>query len=157
MFTRFIQFCILCGLFLVGIAVHAQPPGASRSVGANPTQGGKTRGISELTRTEIDVNNAFRNSESATVSYYFDDHVEITLPNRTGNFSKMQAQYVMKEFVNNNPSTSYVHRHVNESSDKATRYTIGDYSTSKGVYEVKVTYKNKNGGYRISSIQVMQQ
>lgn len=151
MITRFIQFSILLGLLLVGITAHAQS-GVSREIGPN-YQGG-TRGL--LSLTEKEVNDALRNGDVASIAYHFDENVEITLPNKSGSFSKMQAQFVMKEFFNGNAVTSFAHRHASVSTDKTSRYTIAEYGTAKGVFEVKITYKNKNGNFKINSIQVMQ-
>ena len=147
MITRFIQFSILLGLLLVGTTAIAQ-----REIGT--TNQIATRGV--LSSTEREVNAAFMNADVASIAYHFDENVEIALPNKNGTFSKMQAQFVLKEFFNGNPVNSFVHRHANVSTDKTSRYTIGAYTTSKGTFEVKVTYKNKNGSYKINSIQVMQ-
>src|ERR1043166_5671417 len=49
-----------------------------------------------------EVIGALRSGNSAELSKYFDDNVEVTLPVKSDSYSKAQAQVIMKDFFSNN-------------------------------------------------------
>ena len=55
------------------------------------------------TQNEYDeVISALRSGNSSQLSAYFDDNVELTLPDKSDSYSKAQAQLIVKDFFGNN-------------------------------------------------------
>ncbi len=114
------------------------------------------RSLSVMSQVEQDINRAFMNKDFERISKSFDESVEINFPNKQGTFSKSQARFVLKEFFSDYPAIGFEHSFAGVTSSKSSRYTIGDYKTTKATYQVKVSYKNKDGFWLIDNINISQ-
>ncbi|MBL0355968.1 MAG: DUF4783 domain-containing protein [Chitinophagaceae bacterium] len=72
---------------------------------------------------------------------FFDNTVEITLPDKGGSFSKRQAEIVLKDFFSNNPVKSFevIHKGQNAGS----QYCIGTLVTQNGSFRTTIYMKQK--------------
>lgn len=96
------------------------------------------------TQTNIDgVIMALRSGNSAELSKYFDDNVDITLPDKSDSYSKAQAQLIVKDFFGNNGVKGFELRHKGDSPGG--HYCSGTLQTSAGNFRTNVFMKNKNG------------
>lgn len=114
------------------------------------------RSLATVERWESDVNMAIGKKDFERISKNFDETVEISFPSKEGSFSKIQAKFVLKEFFTDYPCTSFEHSYAGLISSRQSRYTIGDYKTDKGDFEVKINYKNKQGIWLINRIAIVQ-
>ena len=48
-----------------------------------------------------EVIGALRSGNSSELAKYFDDNVELTIPDKSDNYSKAQAQLIVKDFFSN--------------------------------------------------------
>ncbi|HWC53267.1 MAG TPA: DUF4783 domain-containing protein, partial [Chitinophagaceae bacterium] len=63
-------------------------------------------------QNDIDgVIGALRSGNAEELSKYFDDNVELTLPDKSDNYSKAQAVLIMRDFFNNNNVTNFEVKH----------------------------------------------
>lgn len=88
-----------------------------------------------------DVVAGLRGGNSTQIAKYFDNTVEITMPDKSNSYSKGQAEMVLKDFFSTNPVKAFdvVHKGENAGS----QYCIGTLATKNGVYRTTVYMKQK--------------
>jgi hypothetical protein len=62
-----------------------------------------------------EVIGALRVGNSTELSKYFDDNVELTLPDKSDSYSKAQAQLIVKDFFGNNGVKGFDLKHKGDS------------------------------------------
>lgn len=88
-----------------------------------------------------DVLTALKTGNASQVARYFDQTVDITLPGKSNNYSKSQAEIVLKDFfrINSIRSFSIIHQGENAGS----QYCIGNLVTSNGTFRTTIFMKQK--------------
>lgn len=86
---------------------------------------------------------ALRTGNSSELSKYFDDNVELTLPDKSDSYSKAQAQLIVRDFFGNNGVKGFELKHKGDSPGG--HFCIGTLQTSAGNYRTNVFMKMKNG------------
>ena len=94
---------------------------------------------------------AIRSGNSTELSKYFDENVELTLPDKSDSYSKAQAQLIVKDFFSNNGVKGFDLKHKGESPGG--HYCIGTLQTGAGNYRTNVFMKTKNGREVIKEIR----
>ncbi|HOW30914.1 MAG TPA: DUF4783 domain-containing protein [Bacteroidales bacterium] len=95
---------------------------------------------------------AIRTGNSKELAKYFASTVEITLPEKDGSFSKVQAEMVMKDFFTKNiPSSFSVNQQGN--STGGSQFMIGSYKSGSRVFRTYVLFKPVNGQLFIQQIE----
>ncbi len=96
-----------------------------------------------------EVVGAMKTGNSALVAKYFDNTVEITMPDKGNSFSKSQAEIVLKDFFANNPVKGFdvIHKGQNAGS----QYCIGTLITKNGSFRTTLYMKQKG------ELQVLQE
>lgn len=87
------------------------------------------------------VINALKSGNITELSKYFDENVELTLPVKSDNYSKAQAQLVLKDFFTNNTAKGFELKHKGDSPGG--QYCIGTLETSSGSFRAHVFMKTK--------------
>lgn len=90
------------------------------------------------------VISAIRLSNAAKLSEYFDARVDITLPGKSDNYSKSQAELILKDFFQQNRVKSFDIKHKGENAD-GSFFCVGTLETNIGSYRTKIFLKNKSG------------
>lgn len=85
---------------------------------------------------------ALRSGDAPELSKYFDDNVELTLPVKSDNYSKAQAQVIIKDFFANNSVKTFDLKHKGDSPGGG-HYCIGTLQTKTGNFRVHVFMKSK--------------
>ncbi|MGH2552401.1 MAG: DUF4783 domain-containing protein [Chitinophagaceae bacterium] len=98
-----------------------------------------------------EVIGALRSGNSAELSKYFDDNVELTLPDKSDNYSKAQAQLIVKDFFNNNGVKGFDLKHKGDSPGG--HFCIGTLQTNAGNFRTNVFMKLKNGKEVVKEIR----
>jgi hypothetical protein len=88
-----------------------------------------------------DVVNAMKTGNVAAMATYFDNTVEITLPDKGNSYSKSQAELVLKDFFNNNPVKGFTVIHKGENAGY--QYCIGTLVTKNGNFRTTIQMKQK--------------
>ena len=98
-----------------------------------------------------DVINALKAGNAQELSKYIDDNIEISLPDKTDNYSRTQAVMVLKDFFNNNGVTGFDVQFKGENGGG--QYCIGNLKTKSGVYRTTVFMRSKEGTQVIKEIR----
>ena len=88
-----------------------------------------------------DVITAMRTGNAGTVAKYFDNSVEISMPDKSNSYSKSQAELVLKDFFTSNPVKSFEIIHKGENA--GSQYCIGTLQTKNGSYRTTIFMKQK--------------
>ena len=88
-----------------------------------------------------EVLNALRTGNAAQLSKYFDSRVDISLPNKSDNFSKNQAEMILKDFFASNEVKNFLVKHKGENN--GSQFCIGLLQTRNGNFRTKLYMKQK--------------
>lgn len=88
-----------------------------------------------------DVIAALKSGNASQVAKYFDNTVEISLPDKSNSYSKSQAELVLKDFFSNNGVKGFEVIHKGENA--GSQYCIGTLQTKNGSYRTTVFMKQK--------------
>ena len=96
-----------------------------------------------------DIISAMKNGSATQMSKYFDNSVEISMPDKTNSYSKSQAELVLKDFftINGVKGFEVIHKGENAGS----QYCIGTLQTKNGSYRTTIFMKQKK------DVQVLQE
>jgi hypothetical protein len=96
---------------------------------------------------------AISQGNAGNLAQYFNETVDLTLPDKEGTFSKSQAELIMKDFFDKNPPDSFEINHKG-SSNKGSLYAIGTYQTSSISYRSYMLLKEISGVIRITQLRI---
>ncbi len=94
---------------------------------------------------------ALKTGNASQIARYFDNTVEIALPDKSNSYSKSQGEMVLKDFFANSPVKSFDVIHKGENS--GSQYCIGTLVTANGTYRTTVFMKNKGDKQTIQEIR----
>jgi hypothetical protein len=89
-----------------------------------------------------DVVNALKSGNAVQLSRYFDTRVDITLADRSDNYSRTQAEMIMKDFFSTNDVRNFEIRYKGENN--GSRYCLGTLKTRNGDYRTRLFMKQKD-------------
>jgi len=98
-----------------------------------------------------EIVNALKEGNAAEIAKYFDNTVEITLPDKSNSYSKSQAEVVLRDFFNNNPVKSFTILHKGENG--GSEYCIGTLVTKNASYRTTVFMKQKANRQTLQEIR----
>lgn len=91
------------------------------------------------------VRDAIRAGNSRELTRHFNDMVELTILDKSGNYTKEQATFVLREFFEKHPPSSFSFIHQGASGD-GTQYAIGRYAYGSGSsYRIFMLVKKGDG------------
>ena len=94
------------------------------------------------TQAGIDeVIGALRSGNANELAKYFDDNIELTLPDKSDNYSKAQALLIVKDFFDNNDVKGFDLKHKGDSPGG--HFCIGTLQTKVGNFRTNVFMKTK--------------
>ena len=99
-----------------------------------------------------EVISAMRSGNAAELSKYFDDNVELTLPDKSDSYSRAQAQLIVKDFFANNGVKGFDLKHKGDSPNGG-HFCIGTLQTSAGNFRTNVFMKAKGGKEVVKEIR----
>lgn len=100
---------------------------------------------------ELDgVVDALKSGNAAQLSRYFDSRVDITLPEKSDNYSRTQAEMILRNFFGNCGVRSFEIKYKGDSN--GVHYFIGILKTRSGDYRTKLFMKNKEGKELVQEI-----
>lgn len=98
------------------------------------------------------VIHALRSGSSAQLSAYFDDNIELTLPDKSDSYSKAQAQLIVKDFFGNNGVKGFDLKHKGDTPSGG-HFCIGTLQTNSGNFRTNVFMKMRNGREVVKEIR----
>ena len=88
-----------------------------------------------------EVVSAMRSGNANQLSRYFDDRIDIQLPTKSDNYSKTQAEMILKDFFSSNEVKDFQVKHKGENN--GAQFCIGLLQTRNGNYRTKLYMKQK--------------
>ena len=102
--------------------------------------------------TSLDeVIGALKDGKASELGKYMDESIEITLPDKSNNYSKAQAVLVLKDFFDNNEVKSFEVKHKGDQNGG--QYCVGTLQTKSGNYRTTVFMKTKTGKEFVKAIR----
>lgn len=98
-----------------------------------------------------EVIGALRTGNSSQLSNFFDDHLELTLPDKSDSYSRAQAQMIVKDFFGNNGVKGFELKHKGDSPGG--HFCIGTLQTNAGNFRTNVFMRVKNGKEVVKEIR----
>lgn len=103
-------------------------------------------------KDDIDgVIGALRSGNADELSKYFDDNVELTLPDKSDSYSKAQAVLILKDFFNNNGVKNFDVKHKGDNGTG--QFCIGTLQTKSGNFRTTVFMKMKGDKELVKQIR----
>ena len=106
-------------------------------------------GFQDETVREIGI--AMKAGSAKELIKFCNKTVEIKLDGQSSNYSKNQAEVVLREFFTKYPSKGFTYIHQG-SSPEGLKYTIGKYSHESGDYRVVMFIKKIGDSYLIDTL-----
>lgn len=88
-----------------------------------------------------DVISAIKLGDAGQLSKFFDNTIEITLPDKSNAYSKSQGELVLKDFFNNNGVKGF--EVVNKGENAGAKFLVGTLATKNGDYRTTIYMKQK--------------
>jgi Domain of unknown function (DUF4783) len=88
-----------------------------------------------------EVVDAMKSGNVSAMTAYFDNTVEITLPDKANSYSKTQAELVLKDFFSTNPVKGFTVIHKGQNAGYM--YCIGTLVTKNGNFRTTIQMKQK--------------
>jgi len=88
-----------------------------------------------------DVVAAMRTGNATQLAKYFDNRVDLSLPGKSDNYSKSQAEMILKDFFANNTVKNFTVKHKGEQN--GSQFCIGLLQTKNGNFRTKFFMKQK--------------
>ncbi len=98
-----------------------------------------------------DIVVALKTGNATNVAKYFDNTVEITLPDKTNSYSRSQAEMILKDFFNNNAVKGFDIIHKGENA--GSQYCIGTLFTRTGSFRTTIFMKLKGDKQMLQEIR----
>lgn len=102
-------------------------------------------------RDLLQIEQAIRRGEPAQIAAYCQDPVEIVIERKARMHARAQAQYVLRDFFQQNPPKSFSFLHKGRSENVF--YAIGAYVTASGRWDVSVFGRMTRGRYQIEQLR----
>jgi len=107
-------------------------------------------------RAGIDnVINALKTGNATEVAKYFDNTIEITMPDKSNSFSKSQAELILKDFFSANTIKGFEIIHKGENG--GSQYCIGKLLTKTGTYRTTIFMKLRGNNQTLQEIRFEKQ
>ena len=115
-------------------------------------------GTSKLSAQQDDqvikqVHKAMKEANAKNLATFFHSTVDLEVDETDGNFSKNQAEMIIREFFSKNPVKTCTIKHQGSSND-GSKYIIGLYTSKSNTgYRVYILLKRSDAGLRINQMQ----
>ena len=95
---------------------------------------------------------ALKSGNAAGLAKYFDNYVDISMPEKSNNYSKSQAEIILKDFFSNNEVKSFEVKH--KGNNENGEYCIGTLETKNGSFRTTVYMRLKGNKQVIQDIRI---
>ena len=99
------------------------------------------------------VSTAMKAGSAKELVKYFHSVVEINIDGERSNYSQTQAEVVIRDFFQKNPSTGFEYIHEGASKEGLS-YTIGKYSFNAGSYRVVMFIKKFGDNFAVDTFNI---
>jgi hypothetical protein len=99
-----------------------------------------------------DVVSALKSGNANQLSKYFDNSIEISLPEKSDSYSRSQAEMVLKDFFDTKVVQSFEAQH--QGNVNGSQYCIGTLVTKNGNYRTTVYMKQKTDRSLLQELRI---
>lgn len=99
------------------------------------------------------IESAMKAGNAKELVKYFNETVELKIDGGSANYSRNQAEVVLRKFFQKNPSRGFFYIH-NGSSPEGLKYAIGQYTTQGTRYRMVLFLKSNNGSFVIDTLRI---
>lgn len=99
-----------------------------------------------------EVISALKSGNSSSLSRHFDNYIDVTLPDKSSNYSKSQAEQIIKDFFGNNGVKNFEVKHKGDNDNKG-QFCIGTLQTKNGNYRTTVYMRMKGDKQVVQEIR----
>ncbi len=100
-----------------------------------------------------EITNAIIKGSAKEMALHFNSTIDLSVPEKDGTFSKVQAELIIKDFFEKNIPRSFKIKHKGSSND-GSEYAIGTLEVSNNSYRIYFLIKNTTGRKLIHQIQI---
>ncbi|HEY4147914.1 MAG TPA: DUF4783 domain-containing protein [Chitinophagaceae bacterium] len=97
-----------------------------------------------------DIVVALKSGNATQLSRFFDSRIDLTLPDKSDNYSRVQAEMVLRDFFSSNTVRNFQIKYKGESN--GSRYCIGVLETRGGDYRTRLFMKGKGDKQLVQEI-----
>ncbi len=90
--------------------------------------------------------------DAESLSFWFDDNLEITIMSTTNDSSKNQAKQILKAFFDSHTPRSFEIRHLASRSNS--KFALGFLNAGGEVFEVTIFVSDCGGRYKIQQLKI---
>ena len=94
---------------------------------------------------------AIKSGNATQMAKSFDNNVEISMPAKSSNYSKSQAELVLRDFFGNYPVKDFETIHKGENA--GSEYCIGTLVTKNGSFRTTIFMKQKGDGQVLQELR----
>lgn len=105
--------------------------------------------------TVKDIGTALKAGSSKELIKFCNQTVEIKINGESSNYSRAQAEVILKDFFSKNPPKSFVYIH--QGASQGLKYTIGRYTHENGAFRVVMFIKKIEDKYLIDTLNFSQE
>ena len=99
-----------------------------------------------------DVISAMKSGSASSLARYFDNYIDITMPDKSNNYSKSQGELILKDFFSINEVKGFEVKHKGNNDNG--EYCIGTLLTKNGNYRATVYMRMKGTKQVIQDIRI---
>ena len=103
-----------------------------------------------------EVKESIKAGSSKELAKYLNTSVDVTMNGEMGNYSKTQAEFILRDFFKENPPSSFTIVHQGASKG-GLPYAIGQYLSGNNTYRVWMRIKNEGNKYLIHEISFIKE
>jgi hypothetical protein len=97
-----------------------------------------------------DVVVALKSGNASNLSKFFDNRIDLSLPDRADNYSRTQAEMIIKDFFSNSGVRNFELKHMGEKA--GSNYCVGILQTRTGNYRTTLFMKLKGNRQYLQDI-----
>ena len=98
------------------------------------------------------VISAIESGSSGELAKYFDSSISLNVNGQQGNYSKNQAEIVIRDFFKKNPSQGFSIVYSSETNPSMSSF-IGDYLSGQGTFKVFIKVSQQDSNFKIYSLE----
>lgn len=98
---------------------------------------------------------SLKTGNARVLSTYFNQNVELVVPDSDNVYSRAQAQLIVGNFFSNYPPQSFTVKH--HGGKEGSQYVIGNLGTKKGAFRVYILLKKDEGKDYIHQLRIEKQ
>jgi malate synthase len=98
-----------------------------------------------------DVVAAIKAGNASGLAKYFDERVDISLPDKSDTYSKTQAEMIIRDFFNNKGVISFDVKHKGEQG--GAQFCVGELKTKQGTYRTHLFMRQRGDRQLLQEIR----